>query len=38
MRNYGKKSEILLDQQAITQTIVIRNILKSNLILMKIYP
>ena len=36
MRNYGKKSEILLDQQAITQTIVMRNILKSNLILYKL--
>ena len=31
------KLEILLDQQAITETIMIRNIWKSNLILITVY-
>ena len=36
MTNYGAISEILLDQQAITQTIMIKNIRKLNLIQMTI--
>ena len=35
-KNYVMKSDTLLDQQEITQTIIIRNIRKSNLILMMI--
>ena len=30
MKNYGTKSEILFDQYLITQTIMMRNIQKSN--------
>ena len=35
--NYGKKSKILLDEQAITKAIMMRNIWKSDLIQMAIY-
>ena len=31
MKNYGTKPEILLDQKLITQTIMMKNIWKSNL-------
>ena len=37
MKNYGTESKILLDQQALTHVIMIRNISKSNLVLMTIY-
>ena len=37
MKNYGTKSEILLHQQLITETIIMKNISKSNLIQMMIY-
>ena len=37
MKNYGTESKILLDQQALTHMIMIRNISKSNLVLMTIY-
>ena len=37
MKNIGIKSHILLDQQAITQMIIIINTLKTNLILLIIY-
>ena len=37
MKNYGAKSDILLDKQVITQTIIMRNICKLHLIQMIFY-
>ena len=37
MKNYVPKSEIWLDQQLITQTIMMKNIWQSNLIQMTFY-
>ena len=38
MGKYGAKLKILLDQQIIIQMIMMKNIVKSNLIQMIIYP